>query len=105
MVKSGNVIEEWKIVKGKKVKVKCELHGTVYFPEKPDGSIDLTNWYLTEKEARFFEAVERDEELKRLQEAIKEAYKRRNQRWNQLCDKYGIEDRKINTNGGLGYER
>jgi hypothetical protein len=95
MVKSGNVIEEWKIIRGKRVKVKSQLRGIVYFPEKPDGSIDLTNWYLTEKEARFFEAVERDEELKRFEKAIEEAYKKRNQRWNELCDLFGIEDRKI----------
>jgi hypothetical protein len=37
MVKSGNVIEEWKIIRGKRVKVKSQLRGIVYFPEKPDG--------------------------------------------------------------------
>jgi hypothetical protein len=98
MVKSGNVIEEWRIVgrgrKARRVKVKCVLNGIVYFPEKPDGSIDLTNWYLTENEARFFEAVYRDEELKKLQKEIEEAYKRRNQRWNMLCDMFGV-DRKV----------
>jgi len=98
MVKSGDTIEELKVVgRGKNrrsIKVKTKLRGRVFFPEKPDGTIDLMEWYLTENEALFFEAVEKDGVLQECKERIDQVYKERNERWNFLCDKFGV-DRKV----------
>ena len=95
MVKSGRIIQQWKWVgRGKnrrRERVDFELSSVVYFAEKLDGTIDRMYWYLTESEALFFEAVEKDELIREMDRRIQDCYQKKNERWNQLCDKFGVD--------------
>lgn len=88
MVKTGKTIESYKIVKGKRVRERLTLNKDVFFPEKPDGQINLMTWYLTENEALFFEEVKKDKLLQKLDRQIKECYAKKKERWNFLKDKF-----------------
>jgi len=99
MVKKGRIIEQRKQVgRGKNwrwVTEEIELSSDVFFAERQDGTIDrLHGWYLTENEAVFFEAADRDKLMREMREQIDECYRKRNERWNFLCDKFGVPERK-----------
>jgi hypothetical protein len=94
-VKSGTVIEKWQNVgrgqNQRNERVKQTVSRSVYFPERHDGKADLTDWCLTEKQALFCEAVEKDEEINKLTAMIEQCYKAKNARWAKLHKEFGLD--------------
>jgi len=95
LVKSGTVIEKWQNVgrgqNRRNERVKQPVSKTVYFPERHNGKADLTDWCLTEKQALFCEAVDKDEVLNKLTATINQCYKAKNERWAELHKRFGLE--------------